>query len=116
MAFHFLTLHFAVFGVLMFCLGSLASTYTCSMLFKRTVRRASGKPDENGVTRDDIRAELMRDAFATELMCSDDTPEDVTRYLYLEAERRARLRKQGVRVENENDLFSKPHSNPEPPQ
>lgn len=116
MAFHMLTLQFALFGVLMFCLGSLASTFVCSMLFRRTIRRASGEPDENGVTRDDIRAELMLDAFATELMCSDDTPEDVARYLYLEAERRARLRKQGVSVENENDLFSKPHSNPEPLQ
>ncbi|MDE0605539.1 MAG: hypothetical protein OXH78_00085 [Acidimicrobiaceae bacterium] len=68
------------------------------------------------MTRDDIRSELMRDVFATELMCNEDTPDDVARYLYLEAERRARLRKQGVSVEDENDLFSKPHPNPEPLQ
>ena len=116
MAFHFLTLHFAFFGALMFSLGSLASTYVCSMLFKRRIRRASGKPDENGVTRDDIRSELMRDAFATELMCNDDTPEDVTRYLSLEAERRARMRKQGVLANDDNDLFSPPRPRPELPE
>ncbi len=116
MVFHLVTLQFALFGALMFSLGYSASTYVCWMMFKRRIRRVAGEPDENGVTRDDIRSELMRDAFATELMCNDDTPEDVTRYLYLEAERRARMRKQGVSVENENDLFSKPHPNPEPLQ
>lgn len=115
MAFHLLTLQFALFGTLMFSLGSLASTYVCSMLFKRSIRRASGKPDENGVTSDDIRSELMRDAFATALMCSDDTPEDVSRYLYLEAERRARMRKQGLLGIDENDLFSPPRHRPELP-
>ncbi len=110
----FLTTQFLLFGALMFSVGMTASGYTTWMLLKRYVRRSSGKPDEHEVTRDDIRLELMLDAFATELMCNDDTPEDVVRYLYLEAERRARLRKRGVSLENENDLFSKPHPNPEP--
>ncbi|MCY3850107.1 MAG: hypothetical protein OXF75_04800 [Acidimicrobiaceae bacterium] len=108
-----LTAQFALLGCVMFTLGMSASAYTCWKLFRRHLQRCSGKPDEHGVTRDDIRSELMRDAFATELMCSEETPEDVARYLYLEAERRARLRKQGVSVEDENDLFSKPHPDPE---
>lgn len=123
-----LSLPFALFGTLMFLFGYLASSYVTLMLLKGTVRTSrrrartassqtvtsdNGVASDNGVTRDDIRAELLRDAFATELMCNDDTPDDVARYLYLEAERRARLRKQGVAVENENDLFSKPHDNPE---
>ncbi|MDE0067783.1 MAG: hypothetical protein OXN44_13045 [Acidimicrobiaceae bacterium] len=112
----FFTAQFAALGCLLFTLGMLTSTYTSWALFRRHLRRCSGKPDEHGVTRDDIRSELMRDVFATELMCNEDTPDDVARYLYLEAERRARLRKQGVSVEDENDLFSKPHPNPEPLQ
>ena len=112
----FFTAQFALFGFLMFTLGMFTSTYSCLRLLRRHLRRHSGKPDEHGVTREDIRAELMLDAFATELMCNEDTPDDVARYLYLEAERRARLRKQGVSVENEYDLFSKPHPNPEPLQ
>lgn len=111
-----MTAQFALLCLLMFTLGMLTSTLTCWKWFRRHLRRCSGKPDEHGVTRDDIRSELMRDAFATELMCNEDTPDDVARYLYLEAERRARLRKQGVSVEDENDLFSKPHPNPEPLQ
>lgn len=112
----FLTTQFMLFGCMMFTLGMLTSTYTCSKLFRSHLRRCSGKPDDHGVTRDDIRLELMCDPFATELMCNDGTPDDVARYLYLEAERRARLRKRGVSVEDENDLFSKPHPNPEPLQ
>ena len=112
----FLTLEFVLFGGVMFTLGMSASAYTSLILVKRHFRRSSGKPDENGVTRDDIRSELMRDAFATELMCKDDTPEDVVRYLYLEAERRAKMRKQGVLADAENDLFSPPQRKPELPE
>lgn len=112
----FLTTQFALLCFLMFTLGMFTSSYTSLKLFRRHLRRCSGKPDEQGVTRDDIRTELMLDPFATELMCNDETPDDVARYLYLEAERRARLRKQGVSLEDENDLFSKPHPKPEPLQ
>lgn len=109
-----LTLEFVLFGAMMFTLGMSASAYTSYHLLKRHIRRSSGSStDENGVSRDDIRSELMRDAFATELMCNDDTPEDVVRYLYLEAERRAKMRKDGVLADDENDLFSPPHHNPE---
>ena len=116
MARFFLTLEFVVFGGFMFTLGMSASAYTFRMLLKRHFRSSSGKPDEPGVTRDDIRSELMRDAFATDLMCNDDTPDDVVRYLYLEAERRAKMRKQGVLADDENDLFSPPQRKPELPE
>ncbi len=111
-----LTLQFFVFGGLMFTLGSSLSAYTCLRLFRRHLRRAAGEPDKNGVTRDDIRAELMCDVFAVELMSKDETPDDVARYLYMEAERRARMRKQGVLPEDEKDLFSTPQSKPESPE
>lgn len=112
----FFTLEFIIFSGVMFTLGMSVSAYTYLRLFRRHLRRAAGEPDENGVTRDDIRSELMRDEFATELMCNDDTPEDVARYLYLEAERRARMRKQGVLAADENDLFSPPRHKPELPE
>ncbi len=112
----FLTLEFITFGGVMFTLGMSLSTYTCLRLFRRHLRRAAGEPDEHGVTRDDIRSELMSDAFATELMCNDGTSEDVARYLYLEAERRARMRKQGVLPNDENDLFSPPRHRPGLPE
>lgn len=112
------TLPFALFGTFMFLLGYLASSYVCLMLLRRTPRvpskKTSNTSNSGDVTRDDIRAELLRDTFATELMCDDDTPDDVARYLYLEAERRARLRKQGVDVEDDTDLFSRPHDKREP--
>ncbi len=112
MALFFLTVEFALFGALMFTLGMSASSYIVSMLLKRNIRKSSGSStDENAVTRDDIRSELMRDPFATDLMCNDDTSDDVVRYLYLEAERRVKLRKQGILGDHENDLFSPPHHN-----
>ena len=111
-----LTLEFVLFGAMMFTLGMSASAYISWMLVKRHLGRLSGRSaNENGVTRDDIRSELMRDAFATDLMCNDDTPDDVVRYLYLEAERRAKMRKQGVLADNENDLFAPPQRDSESP-
>ena len=111
----FLTLEFVLFSGFMFTLGMSVSAYTSLRLVRRHLRRSSGKADENGVTRDDIRSELMRDAFATDLMCNDDTPDDVVRYLYLEAERRAKMRKRGLLADNENDLFSPPQRDSESP-
>ncbi len=111
----FLTLEFVLFGGFMFTLGMSVSAYTSLRLVRRHLRRSSGKADEHGVTRDDIRSELMRDAFATDLMCNDDTPDDVVRYLYLEAERRAKMRKEGLLADNENDLFSPPQRGSESP-
>ena len=69
--------------------------------------RAVG-PDGTVVTKDDIRRELMRDPVAADLFTSDDTPEDVAQYLFLEAERRAMLRKCNRLDDDENDFFAPP--------
>ena len=60
------------------------------------------------ITREDIRDELIRDPVATRMMVDDDTPEDVQRYLYLEALRRARFRKMDLLDDCDNDLFAAP--------
>ncbi len=64
------------------------------------------------VTRDEVRGEFIRDPVATEMFMSDDTPTDVQRYLYLEACRRAKLRKQKILGRTENDLFASPRNPP----
>ena len=66
--------------------------------------------DDVEVTREDIRDELIRDPVATRMMVDDDTPEDVQRYLYLEALRRVRLRKMNLLDDSDNDLFAAPRS------
>ena len=71
--------------------------------------------DGTVVTKDDIRRELMRDPVAVDLFTSDDTSEDVARYLFLEAERRAMLRKRNRLDDDENDFFAPPRrSGPDP--
>ncbi len=63
---------------------------------------------DDEVTSEEIRSELMRDPAALKLMVADSTPEDVQRYLFLEAYRRARYRKMKLLDDSENDLFAKP--------
>lgn len=60
------------------------------------------------VTRADVRNELIRDPVATEMLLSDDTPEDVQRYLYLEAMSRAHMRKHNLLGEGDNNFFDDP--------
>ena len=60
------------------------------------------------VTRQDIREELCRDPIAVDMFMNDGTPDDVQRYLYLEAERRAIMRKRRQLADNENDFFAPP--------
>ena len=62
------------------------------------------------VTQDDIRNELVRDPVATDIMVADGTPGDVQRYLYLEALRRARMRKLNLLGDADNDFFAAPWS------
>lgn len=113
-----MSLQFALYGSLMFTLGMLIQYYVFSTWVRGILRKSSKDPDaeEGGdkgeASRDEIRSELMRDPFATDLMCSDDTPDDVVRYLYLEAEQRVKLRKQGLLGEHENDLFAAPKHMP----
>lgn len=103
------------FGLSMFMLG-LMYPYLRNKWYRRKLAkvRAVG-PDGTVVTKDDIRRELMRDPVAADLFTSDDTPEDVARYLFLEAERRAMLRKCNRLDDDENDFFAPPRrSGPDP--
>ncbi len=95
-------------GVSMFLLGLLYPQLRNRWYGRRLARVKAVGPQGEEVTRDDIRRELLRDPVAAELFLDDDTPEDVQRYLYLEAERRAMLRKCNRLDDDENDLFAPP--------
>ena len=102
------TAQFVLFGLLMFNAGLrvpiLRNKWYRWKLERERAYRAAGRP----ITRDDIREELCRDPVATELFMSDNTPEDVQRYLYLEAERRAMMRRQKQLADDESDFFAPP--------
>ena len=103
------------FGLMMLNLG-LLYPFLRNKWYRRKLKkvRAVG-PDGTVVTKDDIRHELMRDPVASDLFASDDTPDDVARYLFLEAERRAMLRKCNRLDDDENDFFAPPRrSGPDP--
>ena len=102
------TVQFAFFGLFMFNLGVALPIFR-TMWYRRRLRRLRAARSGDGtITKNDIREELTRDPVATELFLSDNTPEDVQRYLYLEAERRAIMRKQKQLADNENDFFAPP--------
>jgi len=69
-------------------------------------RGKRGKRSE--VTSDEIRDELTRDPAAVQLFMGEDTPEDVQRYLFLEAERRVLMRRRNQLDDDEVDLFAPP--------
>ena len=98
---------FAFFGLAMFNLG-LIVPLARNRWYRWRMRRERGGGDGRTVTKDDIREELCRDPVAVDMFMSDDTPSDVQRFLYLEAERRAILRKRKQLAENENDFFAPP--------
>ena len=102
------TAQFVLCGLLMFNAGLLVPVLRNKWyrwkLERERAYRAAGRP----ITRDDIREELCRDPVATELFMSDNTPEDVQRYLYLEAERRAMMRRQKQLADDESDFFAPP--------
>ena len=102
-------------GLMMFNLG-LLYPYLRNKWYRRKLKKVrSVGPDGTVVTKDDIRHELMRDPVAGDLFASDDTPDDVARYLFLEAERRAMLRKCNRLDDDENDFFAPPrHGGPDP--
>ena len=99
---------FASFGLASFCLGLLVPVMRNSWYRRRLERRRAGRGVAGAVTRDDIRGELCRDPTAMSIFMDDDTPEDVQRYLFLEAERRAIMRKRKQLADNENDFFAPP--------
>ncbi len=93
--------------------GTKASDDKMGVLTKfRRARSQAKKSRQDGiprkVSRSDIRNEFHRDPVAAELFLSDDTPDDVQRYLYLEAGRRALLRRRRQLDNDENDFFAPP--------
>lgn len=103
-----MTAEFAVFGLAMFNLGLVVPIVRNKWYRRRMERERAGRAHSRSVTKEDIREELCRDPVAVDLFMSDDTPSDVQRYLYLEAERRAIMRKRRQLADNENDFFAPP--------
>lgn len=99
---------FAAFGLATFGLGLLVPAMRNSWHRRRLERGRAGRGVAGAVTRDDIRGELCRDPMAMSMFMDDDTPEDVQRYLFLEAERRAIMRKRKQLADDENDFFAPP--------
>ena len=99
---------YAFFGMAMFNLGLLAPLLRNKWYRRRIRRERVGRGVGRTITKDDIREELCRDPVAMDMFMDDRTPEDVQRYLYLEAERRAVMRKRQQLADNENDFFAPP--------
>ena len=95
-----------LYGLVMFNLGLVTPILRNKFYRRRVERRRAGLG--RVVTKDDIREELCRDPVAVEMFMGDGTPEDVQRYLYLEAERRAIMRKRNQLAHDENDFFAPP--------
>ena len=102
-----MTVEFTLFGLLMFNLGLLVPILRNKWYRRRLKRERAGRGD-GCITKNDIREELCRDPVAIEMFMSDHTPEDVQRYLYLEAERRAIMRRRNQLTDGENDFFAPP--------
>ena len=110
-----MTAEFTLFGLLMFNLGLFVPVARNKWHHWRMKRERAGRGGGRAVTKADIREELCRDPVAVDMFMSDSTPEDVQRYLYLEAERRAIMRKRQQLADNENDFFAPPrHPGPDP--
>ena len=102
-----MTAEFAIFGLAVFNLGLVVPILRNKWYRRLTERGRAGRSGKE-ITRVDIREELCRDPVAVEMFMNDDTPEDVQRYLYLEAERRAIMRRRKQLADNENDFFAPP--------
>ena len=103
-----MTAEFVLLGLAMFNMG-LIVPYARNRWYRwRMERVRAGRGDGGTVTKEDIREELCRDPVAVDMFMSDSTPDDVQRYLYLEAERRAMMRKRKQLAGNENDFFAPP--------
>ena len=103
-----MTVEFAFFGLAMFNMGLIVPLARNRWHRWRMERERAGRGDGRTVTKEDIREELCRDPVAVDMFMSDDTPDDVQRYLYLEAERRAIMRKRRQLADSENDFFAPP--------
>ena len=103
-----MTAELTLFGLFMFNLGLFVPIVGNKWHRWRMRRERAGRPDGTSITKDDIREELCRDPVAIDMFMNDSTPEDVQRYLYLEAERRAIMRKRRQLTNRENDFFAPP--------
>ena len=103
-----MTAEFTLFGLLMFHLGLLVPYLRNKWYRHRMRRERASRGDGTTITKDDIREELCRDPVAMDMFMNDSTPDDVQRYLYLEAERRALMRRRRQLADNENDFFAPP--------
>ncbi|MCY3925057.1 MAG: hypothetical protein OXG52_06050 [bacterium] len=99
---------FAGFGLASFGMGMLVPVMRHNWYRRRFERGQADGGVDGAVTKADIRGELCRDPTALSMFMDDDTPEDVQRYLFLEAERRAIMRKRKQLADNENDFFAPP--------
>lgn len=105
----FLTVaEYAFFGLAMFNLGLIVPFARNRWYRWRMLRERAGRGDGRTITKEDIREELCRDPVAVDMFMNDSTPDDVQRYLYLEAERRAIMRKRKQLADHENDFFAPP--------
>ena len=103
-----MTVEFVLFGVAMFNAGLLVPMLRSKWYRRQMRRERAARRRGRLITKDDIREELTRDPVALDLFMSDDTPCDVQRYLYLEAERRAVMRKRRQLNERDTDFFAPP--------
>ena len=103
-----MTAEFAFFGLAMFNVGLIVPLARNRWYRWRMQRERAGRGGGRTITKDDIREELCRDPVAIDMFMSDCTPDDVQRYLYLEAERRAIMRKRKQLADHENDFFAPP--------
>ena len=103
-----MTAEFTLFGLFMFNLGLFVPIARNQWHRRRMRRERAGRGDGRTIDKSDIREELCRDPVAMDMFMNDSTPEDVQRYLYLEAERRAIMRKRRQLTDNENDFFAPP--------
>ena len=107
-----ITIYFVLFGLAMFNLGGM-SIILMHIWHRRRTRLGSAGRGDAEITKADVRDELTRDPVAMEMFMRDETPDDVQRYLYLEAERRAVMRKRRILTDGETDFFAPPR-NPGP--
>lgn len=103
-----MTAEFTLFGLFMFNLGLFVPIVRNKWYRRRMERERAGRRHPSRITKDDIREELCRDPVALDMFMSDGTPDDVQRYLYLEAERRAIMRRRKQLADNETDFFAPP--------
>ena len=97
------------YGLLMFQMGLLAPIVRNNWYRRRLRRERAGRGGDRTVTKGRHTCRVVPPTpWLLDLFMSDGTPDDVQRYLYLEAERRAIMRKRKQLADNETDFFAPP--------